>query len=95
MRYWCSWWTGNYADEGCTSPPYQVFVSGYRDRNDGSDRDEQSVCALFDAPDEATIRAAVAAHFPDAEWRFVTPTEADWLPNDRFPGARANVLEGC
>lgn len=94
MRYWCSWWTGNFADEGCTKPAYQVFVSGSRDRNDDSDRDDQSMCALFNAPDEATVRAAVAAHFPDAEWRFLNAVGEDWIASNRFPGLTVQRLEG-
>jgi hypothetical protein len=31
-RFWVSWWTGNYADEGCTEPPFHFWVTGYRDR---------------------------------------------------------------
>lgn len=28
-RYWISWYSGNYADEGCTAPPFQFWVTGY------------------------------------------------------------------
>ena len=31
-RYWISWWSGYYADEGCTRPPFQVWISGYKER---------------------------------------------------------------
>ena len=31
-RYWVSWWSGNYEDEGCTKPPFQYWLSGQRDR---------------------------------------------------------------
>ena len=35
-RYWVSWWSGYYADEGCRKPPFQIWISGSRDRpNDG------------------------------------------------------------
>jgi hypothetical protein len=31
-RFWVSWWTGNYADEGCTKPPFKFWVSGQKER---------------------------------------------------------------
>lgn len=31
-KFWTSWYSGNYADEGCTKPPFKFWVSGYRDR---------------------------------------------------------------
>lgn len=31
-RYWISWQSGNYADEGCTKPPFQYWITGYCDR---------------------------------------------------------------
>ena len=30
--FWVSWYSGNYADEGCTKPPFKFWVSGQRDR---------------------------------------------------------------
>jgi hypothetical protein len=32
-RQWANWWSGNYADESCTNPPFKIWVSGYRDRD--------------------------------------------------------------
>jgi len=32
MRFWASWWSGNYADEGCTKPPFETWVTGQRFR---------------------------------------------------------------
>lgn len=31
-RFWVSWWSGNYADEGCTKPPFKFWVSGQKER---------------------------------------------------------------
>lgn len=31
-RYWVSWWSGNYEDEGCTNPPFQFWLTGQRER---------------------------------------------------------------
>lgn len=92
-RYWVSWYSGNYADEGCTKPPFPFFVSGYRDRNGDSDRDDCSICALFDASDEQAIWLLVRKHFPDCEERFIEPVAGDWLPNNRFPGAESYAID--
>jgi fructose-1,6-bisphosphatase/inositol monophosphatase family enzyme len=31
-RFWISWFSGNYEDEGCTKPPFKFWVSGSRFR---------------------------------------------------------------
>lgn len=85
QRYWVSWWSGNYASEGCTKPPYQVWDSGSRDRNHANGGDEMSLCAVIDANSESDIWKSVSKHFPDYEARFCTPVEADYIPNNRFP----------
>lgn len=90
QRYWISWYSGNYADEGCTKPPFQFWCSGYRDRKK-DDRDEQILCAVVDAighPDdhEKDICAVLKQHFPDYKLRFITEKQSDWTPGDRFPG---------
>lgn len=83
-RYWVSWWTGNFADEGCTEPPFQSWCSGYRDRTD--DRDQESLCAVIDAENEEQIWQAIHKYFPDYEERFCELVEKDFEPSDRFPG---------
>lgn len=88
-RYWVSWWSGYYEDEGCSQPPFQMWISGQRDRvnsDPDSERDEASCCAVIDANSEAEIWAVVAKHFPDYEQRFCTEREDDFKPGDRFPG---------
>lgn len=84
MRYWVSWWSGYYESEGCTRPPFQVWISGSRERRD--DGDEVSLCAVIDASGTAEIWPVVKRHFPDYEERFCQPSDADWQPGDRFPG---------
>lgn len=92
-RFWVSWWSGNYASEGCTAPPFQVWCTGSRDRADG--RDEESYCAVIDAPSEAVIWRGIEKHYPDYEPRFCTPREPDWTPNDRFQNFESGtMLEG-
>lgn len=83
-RYWVSWWSGNYADEGCTKPPFKFWNSGTRDRAN-PDRDECSLCAVIDqAGGVAEVLSLVRFHFPDAEQRFCEPKPDDWQPGDRF-----------
>lgn len=90
-RFWVSWWSGYYDDEGCTKPPFQVWNSGSRDRfkpgtrQHDENRDECSWCAVIDADSEDEIWRVVKQHFPDYERRFCESQEPDWEPNDRFP----------
>jgi hypothetical protein len=86
IRHWVSWWSGNYQDEGCTAPPFQVWVSGSRFRDTNDDRDEQSLCAVIDADSEQAIKETVAKHYPDYEMRFCNPVADDFQPSNRFPG---------
>jgi len=83
-RYWVSWWSGNYENEGCSKPVFQVWVSGERDREAGGT--ELSLCAVIDAHNEAEIWTAINKHFPDCELRFCEIREAGWIPGARFPG---------
>ena len=85
-RYWISFWTGNYADEGCTKPPFQAWVSGERARVSPDGRTELSMCAVVDANNEVEIWEAVDNYFPDYGIRFCEKHEADFAPGDRFPG---------
>jgi hypothetical protein len=83
-RFWASWWSGRYADEGCTEHPFKIFVTGTRDRSDG--RDEEACVLWLTAEDELHVRSIIMPHFPDYEERFVTLVPDDWTPNNRFPG---------
>lgn len=83
-RHWVSWWSGNYADEGCTKPPFKFWVSGQRDRDGTDGRDECSLCAVIDAVDEDAVWALVETHYPDCQQRFCERKEADFTPGDRF-----------
>lgn len=92
-RWWVSWWSGNYADEGCSAPPFQFWDSGHRSRSGIPRvitestvlRDEMSLCAVVDAGYESEIWEVVFAHFPDAERRFCHKRPSDFMPGDRFP----------
>ncbi len=93
MRYWVSWISGNYADEGCTKPGIQFWVSGYAQRRShlpqefesGAEKDDCTICALIDAPNEEAVWAGVARHFPDYEQRFIEAVEHNAMPGERFP----------
>lgn len=83
-RYWVSWWSGNYADEGCTNPPFQYWITGQRNREDPK-KDDCSICAMIDASDEEEIWENISKYFPDFEQRFCELTSPDAVPGDRFP----------
>ena len=86
MRYWVSWWSGNYADEGCTKPPFQFWNSGERARAGNDKKTDCSLCAVIDAPIEAVVWATINKHFPDMQERFCERKKDDFRPGDRFPG---------
>lgn len=85
-RYWVSWWSGFYENEGCTLPPFQIWISGHRDRSDG--QTEVSICTMIDAECECEIWKVVDQHFPDYEERFCDKRRNnDAVPeSSRFPG---------
>jgi hypothetical protein len=91
--------SGNYADEGCTAPGVQFWVSGSASRRShlpqefppkemeaGDEKDDLMLCAVIDAENEEEIWTGIAKHFPDYAPRFCEPKEADYQPGDRFPG---------
>jgi len=86
-RYWVSWWSGNYVEEGCTEPPFMYWVSGQRDRGDTeeTERDECSICAVVDSESKDSVWELIAIHFPDYEERFCTLKPNDYVPGNRFP----------
>lgn len=91
-RYWISWYSGNYADEGCTSPPFEHWVTGQRDRPQYGLTDEQY--KKFDtlrgaakdsyldkhARDDCTICAIIDAVDEDAAWKQVKTHFPDFVP---------------
>ncbi len=101
-KYWVSWWSGNYADEGCTKPPYTAWVSGSKDRilangEIDEERDECSFCAVIIADSEDEIWTSVEKHYPDYTQRFCILKEDDFTPGDRFPMSdqtQANQADG-
>ncbi len=84
-RYWASWWSEYSVQAGCTKPPFPVWISGYRCRDDSDEYNDCSICAVVDAESEVALWEMVTKHFPDYEPRFCNETEADWEPGGRFP----------
>jgi len=98
-RYWISWYSGYYADEGCTTPPFQVWITGSRQRpNDGLTAEQMAVHASFTDEDEAedyldehskdtaTICALVDASTEDEIWEVV---------RKHFPDYEQRFIEPC
>lgn len=93
-RFWVSWISGNYADEGCTAPPFQFWRTGQMERrthlpqvfDDQTVKDDCTLCAVIDAESEEEIWPVIAKHFPDYAQRFCAPRADDYQPGDRFPG---------
>jgi len=96
-RYWISWYSGYYADEGCTTPPFQVWISGSRERpNYGlteeqhkhylslEDEDEMDEFLSEHSKDTATICAMVDAESEDEIWAVV---------GKHFPDYRERFIE--
>jgi hypothetical protein len=80
-RYWVSWWTGDYEDEGCTTPPFQFWITGQRDRenhglNDAEYRrlseieneDEYDSFLNENARDDCSICAVIDAENTEDIW---------------------------
>ena len=83
-RYWVSWYSGNYEDEGCTTPPFKFWVTGYRSRpdyglslskliefNNINDEDEQNDFLDEHARDDCTICAAIDAESEQGVWELI------------------------
>ena len=83
-RFWVSWWSGNYADEGCTKPPFKFWTSGQRDRpNHGLNEEQQKLIAQINdedeydaflnehARDDCSLCAVIDAESEDVVWGLV------------------------
>lgn len=85
MKFWAGWYSGYYADEGCTKPPFEVWVTGYRPRPRG-ERDDCTICAVIEAENEVSVWEIVSQYFTDFLERFCEPKPDDWEPPlPRFP----------
>lgn len=94
-RFWTSWYEPvhewHHVDGPENEPEYLTpswpgsvkvlgeWVSGYRMSDDA-----QTVCALLEAPDRATVKAALEAE--KREIRFIAWRDPNWTPEpSRFP----------
>lgn len=68
-KYWISWISGNYADEGCTKPSFKFWETGSIFRQN-SERDDLTLCTLLEVPSEEAAWELIPKHFPDYEERF-------------------------
>ena len=87
-RFWMSWYQPGddrrpVYDPKVESEPldHRYWKSGER----GSDG-AATVCAVVDAENEKSAKAAVNRYWPEAaEWRFIEEKTLDFMPGDRFP----------
>ena len=85
-RYWVSWYSGNYAEDGCTKPPFKYWCTGYKDHPTDDNKDLEILCAVIDAYHEDAVWSLVFRYFPDYTERFCEEREHDYVPSkDRFP----------
>lgn len=90
-RYWVSWWTGNYADEGCTEPSFEHWVTGQKHREDYGMTEEQLTALeqIYDedeydkfidkhARDDCSICAIIDAEDEDVVWKLVSKHFPDY-----------------
>ena len=98
-RYWVSWYSGYYEDEGCTEPPFQVWITGSRQRPDDGltptelaeyqrieDPDEASEFLDEHSRDTATICAMIDSESEDEIWQVI---------GKHFPDYRQRFIEPC
>ena len=94
-RFWVSWYSGNYEDEGCTAPPFQFWTTGQRSRpNEGMTddqyaeyskiMDEDEADAFLDkhARDDCTLCALIDAKSEDQIWPVIAKHFPDY--RERF-----------
>lgn len=100
-RYWISWYSGGYEDEGCNlDTPFQYWWTGQRDRlNDGmtpeqvieaarlEDEDEDAYYAYMDAhsKSDGTACAMIDAESEDEIWQVI---------GHHFPDYEVRFIEG-
>ena len=98
-KYWISFYSGYYSDEGCSKPPFQVWISGVSSRRSHlpqfdfhfQKKDDCSICALVEANSIDEIWKSVKKHFPDYEERFCDEVGDDYKPSDRFPDFKNKI----
>jgi hypothetical protein len=100
-RYWISWYSGYYSEEGCTKPPFQVWITGSIGRpRYGLNEEQYATYQMLQAlnedgaeeflskfgTDTATICALVDANSVDEIWEVV---------GKHFPDYKERFCELC
>lgn len=92
-RFWVSWYSGNYEDEGCTAPPFKFWVTGQIDReNNGltpdllakyeriTDEIEADKFLEQNSRDDCSICAVIDSENEDDVWELVLKHFPDYKP---------------
>ena len=103
-KFWTSWWSGYYADEGCTTPPFTIWVTGYRDRdNFGMTAEQYAIYETIEpgdaayayvdehARDNCSICALIEAEDEKDVWLLVQKHFPDY--EERFCNARPDNFD--
>ena len=90
-KYFISWFSGNYSDEGCTEPSFKVWIThkekrrksgiGWFDEN-GLPKEDSTIVTLIEAESEENVWKLIAKYYPDYTKRFIYPIEEDWKKPD-------------
>jgi len=84
-RYWCSWWSGYYLDEGCSMPPFQIWLLHERARNyPDTTRTEVNIYAVIDSDLVAEIESSIQKYFPDYSELSIEEKDIDFQPDECF-----------
>lgn len=83
-RYWISWYSGNYEDEGCTKPPFKFWITGcsFRPNNGLSEEnlklldeinneDEHDEFIDKFGRDDCTICAVIDSESEELTWELI------------------------
>lgn len=95
-RYWASWHSTYHVEDGCTAPPFQVWISGHSMDEDAYGIEVCSIVAVVDALNVRSVWQCVRNHFPDYRERFIEHVPNDYVPGDRFPGfeGKTSIVKG-
>lgn len=83
-KYWVKWYSGYYKDEGCTRPPFQAWIIGYRTRPN-SNKNDCIIYALINANNQKEVWKIIKKHFPDFKIVYSILVPIDYIPPKKFP----------
>lgn len=91
-RFWVSWYSHVECEE-CQEPPFEAWITGETFCFDDADT-EFTYCADIGAETEDEVWEAIAKYYPDYRQRFISETDSDWIPSDRFQGHEGVYILG-